>query len=84
MRSMTTIPQRDLRNRVSEVLRRAEQGERFLITVDGRAVAELGPHRPKRWVPRHRLQRLMAEDAAPTLLDDLRRLGGDLVDPFSP
>jgi prevent-host-death family protein len=40
---MTTIPQRELRNNVSEILRRAEQGERFTITVAGRPVAELGP-----------------------------------------
>lgn len=40
---MTTIPQRELRNQVSDVLRRAEQGERFTITVAGRPVAELGP-----------------------------------------
>jgi prevent-host-death family protein len=46
----TTIPQRELRNQAGAVLRRAEQGERFTITVGGRPVAELGPlpgaHRP--------------------------------------
>lgn len=40
---MSIIPQRELRNNVSDVLRRAERGERFTITVAGRAVAELGP-----------------------------------------
>jgi prevent-host-death family protein len=40
---MVTIPQRELRNNVSDVLRRAESGERFTITVAGRPVAELGP-----------------------------------------
>ena len=40
------IPQRELRNNVAEVLRRAERGERFTITVNGRAVAELGPLGP--------------------------------------
>jgi prevent-host-death family protein len=40
---VTTIPQRELRNNVSDVLRRAESGERFTITVAGRPVAELGP-----------------------------------------
>lgn len=40
---MATIPQRELRNNVSAVLRRAEAGERLVITVDGRPVAELGP-----------------------------------------
>ncbi len=40
---MTVIAQRELRNRVSDVLRRAERGEHFVVTVDGRAVATLGP-----------------------------------------
>jgi prevent-host-death family protein len=30
---MATIPQKELRNHVGEVLRRAEAGERFTITV---------------------------------------------------
>ena len=38
-----TIAQRELRNHVGSVLRRAEHGERFTITVNGRPVAELGP-----------------------------------------
>lgn len=38
-----TIPQRELRNQISDVLRRAEHGEHFTITVGGRPVAELGP-----------------------------------------
>jgi prevent-host-death family protein len=45
-----TIPQRELRNQISDVLRRAEAGEHFTITVGGRPVAELGPlssvHKP--------------------------------------
>jgi prevent-host-death family protein len=40
---MATIPQRELRNNVGAVLRRAEAGERIVVTVDGRPVAELGP-----------------------------------------
>jgi prevent-host-death family protein len=42
---MTIIPQRELRNDISSVLRRVEHGERFTITVNGRPVAELGPLR---------------------------------------
>ncbi len=37
------IPQRELRNNVAEVLRRAEAGTEFTITVRGRPVARLGP-----------------------------------------
>lgn len=40
---MPVIPQRELRNQVSKVLKLAEQGERFTVTVDGRPVAQLGP-----------------------------------------
>ncbi len=40
---MGTIPQRELRNNVGEVLRRAEAGERIVVTVNDRPVAELGP-----------------------------------------
>lgn len=39
----TTIPQRDLRNDVSAVLRRVAAGEEFVVTVSGRPVAELRP-----------------------------------------
>lgn len=39
----TVIPQRELRNNVGEVLRRAEAGEVFTVTVGGRAVAQLTP-----------------------------------------
>jgi prevent-host-death family protein len=42
---VTIIPQRELRNDISSVLRRVEHGESFTITVNGRPVAELGPLR---------------------------------------
>jgi prevent-host-death family protein len=38
-----TIPQRELRNNIGEVLRRAEAGTEYTITVRGRPVARLGP-----------------------------------------
>jgi prevent-host-death family protein len=40
---MTDIPARDLRNDVSAVLRRVEDGERLRVTVSGRPVAQLIP-----------------------------------------
>jgi len=40
---MREIPQRELRNNLSAVLREAEAGERLRVTVRGRPVADLVP-----------------------------------------
>ena len=37
---------RELRNQVAAVVRRAADGERIVVTVDGRPVAQLGPLDP--------------------------------------
>ncbi len=82
---MATIPQKELRNNVGEVLRRAEAGERITITVSGRPVAELGPitPTPRRWVPAKDLETLFSLPRDPTLMDDLRKMGGGAMeDPF--
>ena len=73
---MTTIPQRELRNNVSEILRRAEEGERFTITVAGRPVAELGPlARTGRGTSARDLWRLLVENPVdPEWAEDLRRM----------
>jgi prevent-host-death family protein len=83
MADVATIPQKELRNQVGEVLRRAEAGERFTITVSGRPVAELGPVRARQWVPRAQLVELWATPPDPTLDRDLEMLGGRLTDPWA-
>ena len=45
---MAEIPTRELRNHVSEVLRRVEAGEELTVTVSGRPVATLAPVRRQR------------------------------------
>jgi prevent-host-death family protein len=80
---MATIPQKELRNHVGEVLRRAEAGERITITVSGRAVAELGPIRARQWVPASQLADLWSSPRDPTIDEDLAGLGGELTDPWS-
>ena len=81
---MATIPQKELRNQVGEVLRRAEAGEQFTITVSGRPVAELGPVRTRRWVSSAALADLWATPPDPTLEEDLKVFGGRLADPWAP
>jgi prevent-host-death family protein len=78
-----TIPQKELRNNVGEVLRRAEAGEEFTITVAGRPVAELGPSRRRRWVSGPDLDQVWRPAAPRTLADDLERFPGELTDPFA-
>ena len=80
---MKTIPQRSLRNESGEVLRQAEAGERFVITVNGRPVALLGPYERRQWVAAESVRELLATPTDPTLLDDLRQLETDeLSDPW--
>jgi prevent-host-death family protein len=56
-----TIPQRELRNNVADVLRRVEGGESFVITVSGRPVAEIRPlPRPRRTGNRELLEKIRA------------------------
>ncbi len=43
---MERLGVRELRNHVASALRRAEGGERLIITADGRPVAQLGPLTP--------------------------------------
>jgi prevent-host-death family protein len=80
---MPKIPQKELRNNVGEVLRRAEAGEQFTITVSGRPVAQLGPARTRQWVASAQLADLWAAAADPTLMKDLERLGGEMPDPWA-
>jgi prevent-host-death family protein len=60
-----TIAQRDLRNDIGAVLREAEAGTEFTVTVRGRPVAKLGPLEeppgPRRYVDRETLRRIFRE-----------------------
>jgi prevent-host-death family protein len=80
---MPTIPQKELRNNVAEVLRRAEAGEEFTITVAGRPVAQLGPSQRRQWVAGPELRRVFETPVPETLREDLGRFPATLLDPFS-
>ena len=70
------IPQGKLRNEIGAVLRRAERGERFTVTVAGRPVAELGPLPGARaFAAPERLAALLAENPPdPGFAEDLRKM----------
>lgn len=77
----TTVSVRELRNSVSQVLRRVEAGEHLTVTVDRRPVAELAPIRRRRGVAAGEALAVAARHAAdPGLLRDLRRHLRDTTD----
>ncbi len=80
---MTTIALKQLRNDVSDILRRAEAGETFTVTVSGRPVAELGPTHHSRWVSGAALAEIWRGPAPVGLAADLADLDASVVDPFA-
>ncbi len=80
---MTVIPQKELRNQVSEVLRRVEAGETMIVTVAGREVAELTPAHRRRWVSGEALSNVWRGPTPVGLGKDLESLPATLVDPFA-
>ncbi len=82
---MKTIPQRELRNHSGEILRQAESGEQFTITVEGRPVAVLGPCQKRQWVPKEEILKILRTQAPdPTFFEDLKEMGGSLADLSDP
>jgi prevent-host-death family protein len=79
---MATIPQKELRNNIGEILRRAEAGEEITITVQGREVARLGPAHRRQWVSGPILDAVWQTPAPRTLDADLEQYPAGLVDPF--
>jgi prevent-host-death family protein len=54
------IPQRELRNHISRILREVASGSRIRVTVGGRPVADLIPaSEGRRFVPRAEVERLL-------------------------
>ena len=82
---MSEVASRELRNDTRGLLRRVEAGERVVITVDGRPVAQLVPvsGRP-RWVAKDEfIRRFGDKQADPALATELRQLVPDMTDDLS-
>jgi prevent-host-death family protein len=78
MRSnVTTIPHRRLRNESGKILREAERGHQFVVTVDGRPVAIVGPAEPDAFVTVARAREALAGTPVdPRFRRDARRAAG--------
>ena len=79
---MEVIPQEELRNHVSEVLRRVEAGESLLVSVAGRTVAQLSPATRRRWVGGDDLAAVWRTAAPRGWEADLAGFEAALTDPF--
>jgi prevent-host-death family protein len=82
----TEIGVRELRNDVSEVLRRAESGEDFVVTVRGRQVARLTAieDRPRTMPAEIFIAGIAKVGADPELLEELCELAGGSIDEIDP
>jgi len=79
---MREIPQRELRNNVSAVLREVEAGESLRVTVRGRPVADLVPVAArKRGLSPQEVARIVAQAPLdPGFADDLDAAAGATID----
>jgi len=81
-----TIPQRELRNNIGAVLRAAEAGETFTVTVRGHPVARVVPlgegRQPRTDVDRATLRRILAQPLDDSLEKDLDAAEAPLDDPW--
>jgi prevent-host-death family protein len=80
-----TIPQRELRNNISAVLRAAEAGDTFTVTVRGRPVARVVPpgesEQPRTDVDRATLRRILAQPLDDGLAAELDAAEAPVGDP---
>ena len=82
-----TIPQRELRNNIGAVLRAAEAGETFTVTVRGRAVARVVPPgavgQPRVDVDRETIRSILAIRIDDALAAELEAAEAPLDDPWA-
>ena len=80
---MTEVGLREMRQNASELVRRAESGERLTVTVSGRPAAILGPLTPASWRDWDDIASTFRGRVDPELEADLRRVDGILIDPWA-
>jgi prevent-host-death family protein len=82
-----TIPQRELRNNIAAILRAAEAGETFTVTVRGRPVARVIPpgdlEQPRTDVDRETIRRILTLPLDDSLAEELDAAEAPVDDPWS-
>lgn len=84
---MGTVASRELRNDTAGVLRRVQEGEDVVITVNGLAVAQLVPlpSRTRHWMSKAELVGLLEHAPSdPGLRADLLWIAGDTTEDLGP
>jgi prevent-host-death family protein len=79
---MDEIGLREVRQNASELVRRAQAGERLTITVSGRPAAVLGPVTPRAWRRWDDLAEVFTLPADTDWLGDREFVDNTLTDPW--
>ena len=79
---MTEVGLREMRQNASDLVRRAEAGEKVTITVAGRPAAVLGPVTPRAWRTWAEVSDVFREPVDAEWEADRDRLDGSPADPW--
>jgi prevent-host-death family protein len=71
--TMRTVGVRELKQNASQVLAKVEDGESFLVTVQGREVARLIPATRATWVPAEEMMAVYDVPVDPDFWEDINR-----------
>jgi prevent-host-death family protein len=74
---------REMRQHASELVRRAQAGERMTITVAGRPAAVLGPVSPRTWRRWDDVADIFAQPFDDDWVSDRDLVDGSLADPWT-
>jgi prevent-host-death family protein len=79
---MSEVGLREVRQNASDLVRRAQNGERVTITVAGSPAAVLGPVSPRAWRRWDDLADIFSQPADPDWAADRDLIDGRMVDPW--
>lgn len=82
VQAVDEIGLREMRQNASDLVRRAQAGERMTITVAGRPAAVLGPVSPRTWRQWNDLADMFEHPAEPGWAGDRDLLDGTITDPW--